>query len=52
MKKEMNNNMKANNEEQIVNCIMMWMVFLGIIFAASILGMAITIIESISTIIK
>jgi hypothetical protein len=48
MKKEMNN----NNEEQIVNCIMMWMVFLGIIFAASILGMAVTIIESISTILK
>ncbi len=40
------------NDEQIVNVIMMWMVFLGILFAASILGLGMAIIEGISTIIK
>jgi hypothetical protein len=40
-----------NNEEQIVNCIMMWMVFLGILFAASILGLTFAVIEAITSIL-
>jgi hypothetical protein len=41
-----------NNEEQIVTAIMMWMVFLGILFAASLLGLTMAIIEGIITILK
>jgi hypothetical protein len=36
-----------NNDEQIVNCIMMWMVFLGLLFASCLLGLTMAIIESI-----
>ena len=35
------------NEEQIVNAIMFWMTFIGILFAVSILGLTISIIKGI-----
>ena len=35
------------NEEQIVNAIMFWMTFIGILFAVSLLGLTLSIIKGI-----
>jgi hypothetical protein len=34
-----------NNDEQIVNCLMMWIVFLGILFGACVLGLLGSLLE-------
>jgi hypothetical protein len=39
------------NEHEMVNMIMMWMVLLGILFCASLIGLTVTIVESIMSIL-